>query len=139
MSNTLSDIRAALETALAAAVGAWPVAYENVAFTKPADGKYLQARILPAQPVNYAGNAGFTKYHGLFNVMVIIPACNSAEGGPGNAEAQAAAIMAYFARGTAFTAGTATVRIGESPYPAVATQTDDDYSLPVWIPWFCHI
>ncbi len=132
----LSDIRGALETRLAAMSPNWPTAFENVSFDKPSDGSYQKATMLPAQSVGFAGRGSQTKYHGLLNVMVVMAANGS---GIGGAEARASLILAQFPQGSSFTNGSATVTIGQPPYVAKATQTEDEISIPVWIPWFCYI
>jgi hypothetical protein len=139
MSNFLSDIRAALETALLTVTPSWPVAFENVIFSPPSNGKYLKSKLLQSQPKNYAGTDGKTMYQGMFSVLVVVPTGDLVSSGPGSAEEQAALVMAKFARGAAFTAGLAVVRIGQAPWAAPATQTDLEYNVPVWVPWFCHI
>lgn len=132
--GVLNEIRAALETQLATVSPSWPVAYENVNFSKPSDGKYLISHILPAKTFAYFGTQSFTKYQGLFNVQVVIPT----DDGAANAETQAGLILSAFTRGLSLVSGTTTVRI-DQPYTGKAQIEENEYCLPVWIPWFCHV
>jgi hypothetical protein len=70
MSNKI--IRAELETRLKTWAGSQPtkipVAYEGVAFTKPTDGTYLEAFLLPSDVIDVDVAATRKRYIGIFHI-----------------------------------------------------------------------
>ena len=99
-----------------------PVAWPDVAFTKPLDnsGKplpYLEVALLPV-PTSAATLNGWNNYVGILQVTVVYPQ------GAGAIKAQqlAAAIVDFFKRGTEMTDGQMRVRIVAPPYASPAYQ-----------------
>jgi len=94
---------------------ALPVAYPDVAFTKPVDGgqkplPYLEAALLPI-PTSAATLNGWNSYTGILQVTVVYPQ----NAGAIKSQQIAAAIVAHFKRGTEMTDGAMRVRIVQPP------------------------
>lgn len=85
-----------------------PVAYPDVAFTKPETGAWLEAMIFDVPTEAFAiANDGTNIHSGLMQITVCAP-----EGiGSVNSRDIAGQIIAHFARGTRVKAGSITVRI----------------------------
>lgn len=68
-------IRQAFESRLAtwAAGKGLPIAYENVKFTPPADGKYLRAYLIPARTESNTIERTDRDYEGAFQVSIVQP------------------------------------------------------------------
>jgi Bacteriophage related domain of unknown function len=75
MSNV--TIRTAFESRLAtwaaAQTPALPIAYENRAFTPPANNRYLRAYLIPAPTVNEFLEGTHRSYEGVFQVSIVQP------------------------------------------------------------------
>ena len=138
--SSLARVKAALETRLKAMTSLLPTAWENTAFTPPADnGPYQVVHLLPAEPENPSilGVAGSEMYRerGLMQVTLVYPA----KGGAGSALAKAEAIRDWFPRGSSFTYSSVTVVIPRTPSISPAMVQDERYVLPVSIPYFANI
>jgi hypothetical protein len=125
-------IRAALESKLATWAASRsppiPVAWQNVAFTPPAQARYLRAFLLPAATISRDLQGAHRGYIGIFQINVIVPIGT----GPGAAEAIADALALEFP--AALRIGTAPVVLLISPAAVgAALQGDDTFTVPVSI------
>ena len=129
MSDSL--IRAAFESRLNTWANArtpkLPIAFEDVAFTPPADGgTYLQAYLLPAN----ADSADLEGAHQLFQGVFQISVVTKAGGGRGAASGIADEIRALFPINLGLTQGGLTVYVMTPLSTAAAIQGDTTTSLP---------
>jgi len=113
-----------------ARVPALPIAYEDVAFTPPADGSpYLRAFMLPANTTSEDLEGKHTAYRGVFQVSVV----TKAGIGRGTAEAIADEIYALFPNNMALTKTNFTVYVRAPMSTASAQQGDTTTTLPLSI------
>lgn len=92
MSN--SFVRITLETALRnfATANSLPVAWEDVAFTPPATGSYLEAFFIPAKTVDITTDGLRKRYTGIFQINI----CTRSGSGSATSEAIENQIIALF-------------------------------------------
>lgn len=123
----------AIATALMQHVGdleigspALPIAYPDVAFTPPADGKYLAVQFLANAPA-WEGLSEGRRDQGLLQVTVVWPK------GLGVIRALDAAqdVIAHFPKGLVLSG----VKITGQPYAGSPLLDDADTRVPVTIPW----
>jgi len=117
-----------LRTWATARVPALPIAFEDVAFTPPADGSpYLRPFLLPANTTSEDLEGKHTAYRGVFQVSIVTKAGN----GRGAAEGIADEIAALFPNNLALTKTTFTVYVRSPMATASAQQGDTTTSLPL--------
>lgn len=131
----MSDLRAALETALAAMAPPLAIAWEGVAFTPVVGTPYQRVALVPGTPINDEYGRGFQD-QGFFQVSLHYPP------GAGSKDAtdRALAIRSTFFRGATFTKNGLVVKITRTP--AILPAMDDDqgrYVLPVSIQYLTSI
>ena len=133
---SLDKVRAALETALEAQDSSFATAWENTAFTKPAnDVPYQKVNLLPAMPDNSTqGNKHYQEV-GLMQVTL----CYPQNAGPGDAQTRAVALRNYFKRGSTFTSGGVKTIVTRTPAIGPALIDDDRYCIPVSISYQADI
>lgn len=125
-----------IQQALFARVGtlslspALPVAWPEVAYTPPADGKYLRVDLFTNRP-RWEGIASGRIDQGLLQITVIWPKGRGIVA-PG---AIADAIIAHFPLGLQLTHGSASVKITSQPWAASPLSEDRQLSIPVTVPW----
>ena len=125
----MSNIRAALETALSSMTPALAVAWENMPFTPVTGTPYQRASIILAEPANDEIGRTFNE-RGVFQVSLHYPP----NAGPSAAYARADLIRDKFYRGQDFTSGGVTVHVIGTP--SILPPTNDDqgrYALVVSI------
>jgi hypothetical protein len=132
--TAMVDIRAALETHLLSLEPSWETYFANLILKPDTVREYQRVDLLHAEPVSYVGTGAAIKYQGVFYIIVV----THSGVGSGAATTRADALLTHFSKGQSFTKGVATVRTN-SPYLGRAAQDDQEYSLPVLVPWFCHI
>lgn len=115
----MSDLRAALETALAAMSPALPTVWENTPYSPVVGTPYQRASLLPGTPINDEFGPGFAD-QGFFQVSLHYPPGTGAKA----AEDRALAIRSTFRRGASFTKNGLTVTIMKTPMLMPAL--DDD-------------
>ena len=126
----MSDLRAALEEALAAMTPALATAWENMPFTPVAGTPYQRVSLLLAEPLNAEYGRTFQQ-GGIFQVSLMFPPGT----GAAPAEARAALLRSTFHRGATFTKNGLNVVIARTPGIMPAMNDDDGrYVLPVSIP-----
>lgn len=128
---TETDITRALFGHLAALTlsPAHPVAWPNVQFTPPADGRFLRANDVPATNTALAvAHDGVNDMRGLLQVDVFGPLAEGVEA----QRLAASAVAAHFKRGTTFffSAGRIEVR---SAVVGGGIQSDGRYMIPVTV------
>jgi hypothetical protein len=124
--RSLFEVR--LKTWAAARVPALPIAYEDVAFTPPADGSsYLRAFLMPASTTSEDLEGKHTAYRGVFQVNVV----TKAGGGRGAAGLIADEIAALFPNNLALTKTAFTVYVRSPMATASAQQGDTTTTLPL--------
>lgn len=135
MSDAL--IRKALETRLNAMPPGIGVAWENADFEPAANTAYMKSNLLPAEPENPAQGTTFTRYLGIYQVTLMYPLGK----GPGDADAKAEAIRAWFPRNLSLTGGGVTVTVDKTPYKMTGfvDEEADRYAVPVRIPYFANV
>lgn len=131
---TRPEIRAALETALAAITPSLSTAYENVPFTPTQGTPYQAVFVMSAEAVNTEIGTAYTE-QGYLQVNLQYP-LNT---GPGAAEARAELIRAAFPRGRSITSGSVTVHITNTVQIGNGRVEDDRYFLPVRIPFHANV
>ncbi|PVZ56565.1 hypothetical protein C9422_18765 [Pseudomonas sp. B1(2018)] len=123
-----SLFEARLKTWATARVPALPIAYEDVAFTPPADGSpYLRPFLLPANPTSEDLEGKHTAYRGVFQVSVVTKAGE----GRGAAGLIADEIAALFPNNLDLTKTDFTVYVRSPMATASARQDDTTTSLPL--------
>ncbi len=116
----MSDLRAALETALKAMAPPLATAWENTGY-KPVVGEpYQRASLIPGTPINDEYGPGFAD-QGFFQVSLHYPPGLGAK----DADARALALRSAFRRGASFPSGGLTVTIMKTP-AILPAMTDDD-------------
>jgi len=104
------------------------IAYEDVAFTPPADGAtYLRAFLLPANTTSEDLEGKHTAYRGVFQVSVV----TKAGIGRGAAESVADEIAALFPNNQGLTKTTFTVYVRSPMATASPQQGDTTTTLPL--------
>ena len=109
-----------------ARVPALPIAYEDVAFTPPADGStYLRAFLLPANTTSEDLEGKHTAYRGIFQVSVVTKA--------GIGRGAAEGIAALYPNNLALTKSDLTVYVRSPMSTGSAQQGDTTTTLPLSI------
>lgn len=139
MASISNDIRAALESHLAATAGLPSIAYENVAFEPTTGTSFLKVQYLPTRtrPAVRGLNPQL-KYQGLFNVSVFSP-----EGeGPATADGYSNKVIDAFAATTdiSFTNGDAeTIKVSIDYAERQQGRVDSPwYFVPINIGWYIY-
>ena len=139
MASIHNDIRAALESHLAATSGLQSIAYENVAFEPTTGTSFLKVQYLPTvtRPAVRGLNPQL-RYQGVFSVTVFAP-----EGqGPATADDYANKVIDAFAATTdiSFTNGDAETIIVSIDYAERQQGMIDSpwYFVPINIGWYIY-
>jgi hypothetical protein len=129
----LNDIRATLDTALAAVSGLPAIAFENAPFEQNAGTPHLRASLfLTSRRPATRGPDPQNRYQGIYQVVVAVPT----DQGAGAAMDYADLIMTEF-DGSSDITGTPTVSI-EYSEPGGPVFSDPFYLLPVNIAWYVY-
>lgn len=131
---TQTNIRAALEKALAAMSPALSTAYENKTFSPVVGTAYQKAATLFAEPDNPEIGSGYQE-RGIFQVTLMYPKGE----GAGAATARAALLRATFARGSTFTYGGTTVIIERTPEVGAGFNDGDRWAVPVRCRFYANV
>lgn len=119
-------IRSLLEAALAGALPAFPLAYENVPFTTAQGTAYGEVYLLPAEPENIEiGRAHIQR--GILQVNLFYPLGE----GTGAATAKAETIRTAFPFAATFTSGAVNVLITRTTEIGQARPDNDFLMVPV--------
>jgi hypothetical protein len=121
-----------LEHAEAMVIGspALPIAYPDVNFTPPADGKYLRVDLFKNAPF-WEGLSTGRIDQGLLQVMVVWP---RGEGIIKPAEV-AALVLEHWSKGTRMFGSGTGVKVNREPWVASPIPSDHETEMPVTIPW----
>lgn len=125
-----ATIRAEFESRLAtwAAGRGYPVAWENRAFSPPANGPYLRSNLLPASLAYLDLAAQSRQFAGVYQVGIILPG----GGGPGLGDTLAAELNGVFPTGGVMVRAGLRIWVTRPMSPAPAINEDDGrYFLPV--------
>jgi len=129
----LHDIRATMDTALAAVSGLPDIAFENAPFEQNAGTPHLRASLfLTSRRPATRGPDPQNRYQGIYQVVVAVPT----DQGAGAAMDYADLIMTEF-DGSSDIDGTPTVSI-EYSETSGAVFSDPFYLLPVNIAWYVY-
>ncbi|WGM31498.1 phage tail terminator-like protein [Brevundimonas sp. NIBR11] len=109
---------------------AMPIAYPDVAFSPPADGKYLRVELFKNAPF-WEGLASGRIDQGLLQIMVVWPR-NRGIIKPAEV---AALVEEHFKKGTRMTGSGVTVKVNREPYSSSPITSPDKSETPVTIPW----
>jgi hypothetical protein len=130
-----SNIRNALENALAAITPAIDIVHENEEYTPIADRPFCEVFILFAKPGNITMGDGFYQELGILQVNLKYPT----EVGTLDAATQAALIRAAFKRGASFTDGGVTVQIDKTPEIPGGTVEEGRWKVVLRAPFHADI
>ncbi|WP_443699177.1 phage tail terminator-like protein [Pseudomonas sp.] len=123
-----SSFEGRLKTWAGARVPALPIAYEDVAFTAPADGStYLRAFLLPANTDSQDLEGKHTAYRGIFQVSIV----TKAGIGRGTASLIAEEIAALFPNNLELVKSGLSVFVRSPMSTSTAQQGDTTSSLPL--------
>ncbi len=132
---TVSLIRKALETKLAAVVPASTTAFENVAFTPTAGVTYQRSNLLPNTPDDAQIGSKVYFELGIYQVTVCAPAGT----GPAANEARTQLVKDAFKRGTSLVEGAVTVIIMSVPSVSGGYPDGDRYCIPISMRYQCQV
>ena len=132
---SLTQVRIALETKLAAMTPALATAWENAPYSPVAGTPYQAAYLLPATPENPTMGDTFYREQGIFQVSLFYPL----QTGPKAAADRGELIRTAFKRGTSMTSGSVTVRVARTPEIGQGRVDGDRWHLPVKIVYFAGI
>ena len=107
-----------------------PIAFPDVAFTPPADGKYLRVDLFKNAPF-WEGLASGRIDQGLLQIMVVWPRHR----GIIKPAEVAALVEEHFKKGTKMFGSGATVKVNKEPWTSSAITGDISTETPVTIPW----
>lgn len=107
-----------------------PVALPDITFDVPVDGKYLVVSDFPNRP-QWEGVSEGRIDQGLLQVVVVWPRLE----GVIKPKEVADDVIAFFAKGTVMTLGTAKVRASREPWQSPPLIDDSEVRVPVTIPW----
>jgi hypothetical protein len=113
------------------------IAMPNVAFTPPTPGqnvKWLRATFLPADTVGLGVSDSSSNQHYGFLQVDVFHGLGAGELAPLRI---AAALIAYFKRGTTVTKDGFTAQIWKTPFRAPMLKDDSWVNVPVRIPYIC--
>lgn len=107
-----------------------PVAYPEITFTPPADGKYLKVDYFSNKPA-WEGLSAGSLAQGLLQITVVGPR------GAGTIQSAQIAqiIIAHFNKGLSLFSGASLVKINQEPYAASPISDDISLRIPVTISW----
>lgn len=131
---SLAEVRAALETHLAAITPALDTAYENYPYSPTPGTPWQDVFLVPIDPEHVEMGANFTE-RGIFRVNLHYPL----DAGPGAATTRAELIRTAFKRGTTLASGSITTHIETHPEVSPARIEDDRYFLPVRIRYYAFV
>ncbi len=109
---------------------ALPIAYPEIDFPPPADGKYLRVDLFKNAPF-WEGLKSGRIDQGLLQVSVVWP---RGQGIIKPAEA-AALVMAHWAKLTTLSGSGVRVKVNKEPWDASPVSDDHETMIPVTIPW----
>lgn len=129
------DIQSALNTTLALAFPAMPIAWENTEYTPTIGTAYFRVWLLPAEvDVMTLGPSPWQERKGIFQVSVFYPIGI----GFGTPKGKAAEVVAVFKAGTAITYNTLRI-ICEKAWPSSGMNDDNGwYHIPVNCRYRCE-
>jgi hypothetical protein len=130
-----SNIRNALENALAAITQAIDIVHENEAYEPIAGRPFCEAYVMFATPANPTMGDGFYQELGIFQINLQYPT----EVGTAAAAAQAQLIRDAFPRGATFVFGGVTVQVDRTPEISAGTVDADRWFLPIKVRWHADI
>jgi hypothetical protein len=107
-----------------------PVAYPEVAFDPPADGKYLAVSFFPNRPMAEGLTNGRVD-QGLLQITVVWPKNQGLIAPAGIAQA----VIDHFPNGLALQSGATRVKISGQAWQAAPITDTDRVSIPITIPW----
>lgn len=127
--NAESDILNGLAAHLSALADIWPVAWPNIDFTPPSDGKYLRASFQPNRTETPYLEGSAYRFLGLLQITVVVP------DGVGEiiAQAEGSRIARHFGYGTLITSASGDIHITEHPTVSGGLHAGADYELPVTV------
>jgi hypothetical protein len=117
-------------TTLSVGSPALPIAYPEVSFTPPADGKYLQIDFFANKPA-WEGLSSGKLAQGLLQITVIWPRGHGVVAPNQNAQE----VMDHFAKGTTLFDGEMKVTVNQEPWAASPITDGTIIRVPVTIPW----
>lgn len=109
---------------------ALPIAYPEISFTAPADGKYLQVDFFANRPA-WEGLTSGKLAQGLLQITVIWPR-GAGIVGPNQAAQE---VMAHFAKGLNLFDGDTKVTINQEPWATSPITDGTMVRVPITIPW----
>lgn len=119
-----------VETRLKTISPTLPIAYENVAFTPPADGsKYLRCNLTIAKPDDRCKGGTYYRENCTFNVYVL----DKLNIGTTGALTTAEAVKNLFSKGSSLEEGNVRVNILTTPHIAGAVVASDRLVIPISI------
>lgn len=130
---SITNIRIALETALAGMSPALVTVYENTSLTPVTGTPYQMAHLLPADPDDSERDAP-PRESGIFQVSLMYPINN----GTADANARIELVRATFYKKATFTAGGERVIIDKTPSVSAGYFDDDRWRVPIRISWFTN-
>lgn len=135
---SITNIRAALETALNAITPSLATVWQNMPYTPVKGTAYQEVYLMPATPANPTLGDGYYREQGILQINLMYPILT----GAGTAEARAELIRTKFKRGASFTYSTDTVIIETTPeilQGRVSGENNDKWCVPVRVRWFAGI
>lgn len=134
---SIAIIRQALELHLSNTEGlGLPIAFENVAFVRPADGSpYCESRLLPADPDDSMLGARTYIERGVYQVTLCYPQGK----GPKDSDAKAQAIRNRFARGVTLTRNGIAVHLVGEPRVRAGFPDAGVWRVPVTVAWQAQV
>jgi hypothetical protein len=128
------ELRKALETRLAALVGALPTQWQNLPYVPVAQTAYQQVALLLADPINPEIGRMYQE-NGYMQITLRYP-LNT---GPGAADAMAQSIRDWFYYGLPLAANGLTVTINKTPTISPSFVDGDRYCIPVKVRFFANV
>lgn len=112
-----------------------PIAYENVPFTRPADGgPYVESRLMLATPDSSMMGDQYIE-RGIYQLTLCYP-----EGkGAGDSDSKAKLLRQRFARGTGVAKGGVVTTVTTVPALAASFNADGIWRVPVSVSWQAEV
>ena len=131
---SITAVRAALETKLAAMTPALATAYENAPYTPVPGTPYQAVYLLPTVENPTMGDSYYREV-GIFQISLFYPLLT----GPAAAAARAQLIRTAFKRGTSMISGGITTTITRTPEISQGRVDGDRWHVPVKLQWHANI
>ena len=120
----------ALNTHLSTITDGWPIAWENVKFKAPSNGRYLRVQHIPAPVVSAHIDATQYQFSGVYQITVVTKVGEGAD----IATEQVNKVIEHFADLTQITADDAgTIIINRRPVLIGGLQGEKTYEMPIQI------